>query len=163
MISSSSALIKIMLTCSRSLLFFLRCISLVASLVLSSLSRLSRLLLLLLLRLWRWRLNSRLLIDISISACFDKCWRMIDCNDQMIWCCRCVHRLNAATTHACHVFIERACKCEYCFVRKHNCMMNSVSRHLQLSMRRAALTMTHHLNACIKTRLALRLWQWESE
>ena len=160
MISSSSAITEIMLTCSQSLLFFLRCIFLVASLALSSLSRL---LLLLLSRLWCWRLNLRLLINISIFACFNKCWCMIDCNDQMIWCCRYVHRLSAATTHTCRAFIERARKCKYCFVRKHDCMMNSVSRHLQLSMHRAALTMTHRLNACIKTRLTLHLWQWESE
>ncbi len=159
MISSSSALTEIMLTCSRSLLFFLRCIFFVASLASLSLSRLSRLLLLLLSRLWRWRLNSRFLINISISACFDKCWRMINHNDQVIWCCRCVRRLSAATIYTCRAFIERARKCEYCFMRKHDCVMNSASRHFQLSMRRAALMMTHRFNACIKTRLALRLWQ----
>ncbi len=163
MISSSSALTEIMLTCSQSLLFFLRCISLVASLASSSLSRLSRLLLLLFLRLWCWRLNSRFLINIFISACFDKCWHMINHNDQIIWCCRCVHRLSAAMTYTCRALIERARKCEYCFVRKHDCMMNSVSRHLQLSMHCAALTMTHCLNARIKARLTLRLRQWESE
>ncbi len=159
MISSSSALTEIMLTCSRSLLFFLKCIFFVASLASLSLSRLSRLLLLLLSRLWRWRLNSWFLIDIFISACFNKCWRMINRNDQMIWCCRCVCRLSAATIHTCRAFIERARKCEYCFVRKHDYVMNSASRHLQLSMRCAALMMTHCFNACIKTRLALCLRQ----
>ena len=160
MIDSSSALTEIMLTCSQSLLFFLRCIFLVASLALSSLSRL---LLLLLSRLWCWRLNLRLLINISIFACFNKCWHMIDHNDQMIWCYRCVYRLSAAMTHTCCALIERARKCKYCFVRKHDYMMNLVLCHLQLSMHRAALTMTHRLNACIKTRLTLHLWQWESE
>ena len=159
MISSSFALTEIMLTCLRSLLFFLRCIFFVASLALLSLSRLSRLLLLLLSHLWCWRLNSWFLINIFISACFDKCWRMIKRNDQIIWCCRCVYRLSAATIHTCRAFIQRARKCKYCFVRKHDYVMNSASRHLQLSMRRAALMMTHRFNTCIKTRLALHLWQ----
>ncbi len=88
---------------------------------------------------------------------------MIDCNDQTIWCCRCVHRLSAATTHTCRVLIEHARKCKYCFVRKHDYIMNSASRHLQLLMHRAAQAMNHHLNIHIKTRLILRLQQWESE
>ncbi len=154
MISSSSALIEIMLICSRSLLFFLKCIFLIAFLTSSSLSRL---LLLLFSHLWCWRLSLWFLINIFIFACFNKCWHMIDHNDQMIWCYRCVHRLSAAMTHTCCALIERARKCKYCFVRKHDYMMNSVLCHLQLSMHRAALTMTYHLNACIKTCLALHL------
>ncbi len=156
MICNSFALIEIMLTCSRSLLFFLRCIFLITSFALSLLSRLSRLLLLLFSHLQCWRLSSRFLINIFISACFNKCWHMINYNDLMIWCCRCVHRLSAAMTHMCCVLIERARKCKYCFVRKHDYMMNSVLRHLQLLMHHAALTITHCLNACIKTHLTLR-------
>ncbi len=152
-----------MLTCSWSLLFFLRCISFITSLVSLLLSRLSRLLLLLFLHLQCWRLSSWFLINIFIFACFNKCWCMINHNDQMIWCCRCVHRLSAAMIHTCRAFIEHARKCKYCFIRKHDCMMNSVLRHLQLSIHRAVLMMTHCLNTCIKTRLTLRLWQWKSE
>ena len=153
-------LTEIMLTCLRSLLIFLRCTSLVT---LSLLQRLSRLLLLLFSRLLCWRLNSWLLICISISVCFNNCWHMINHSDQMIWCCRCVHCLSAAMIHMCRAFIEHACKCKHCFVRKHDYMMNSALHHFQLLMHCAAQAMNHHLNACIKTHLTLRLWQWESE
>ena len=149
-----------MLTCLRSLLIFLKCTFFITLL---SLQRLSRLLLLLSSRFLRWRLNSWFLICISISACFDNCWCMINRSDQMIWCCRCVHHLSAAMTYTCRALIERARKCEHCFVRKHDCMMNSVSHHLQLSMHYAAWAMNHRLNACIKTRLTLHLWQWKNE
>ncbi len=88
---------------------------------------------------------------------------MINYNDQMIWCCHCVHCLSAAMIHTCRAFIERAHKCKYCFMRKHNCMMNSALHHLQLSMHHAAQAINHHLNTCIKTRLTLRLQQWKSE
>jgi len=74
---------------------------------------------------------------------------MINHNDLMIWYCRCVHHLSAVMTHMYCAFIECARKCKYCFIRKHDCMMNLVLHHLQLSMYRAALMMTHHFNACI--------------
>ncbi len=149
-----------MLTCLRSLLIFLKCIFLVVSLLLQ---RLSCLLLLLLSHLLRWRLSLWFLIYIFIFACFNNCWCMINCSDQMIWCCRCVHHLSAATIHMCRVLIEHARKCKHCFMRKHDCMMNSASHHLQLSMHCAAQAMNHYLNVCIETCLTLRLWQWESE
>ncbi len=88
---------------------------------------------------------------------------MIDHHDQMIWCFCCVHCLSAATIHICRAFIERACKCKHCFMRKHDCMMNSVLHHLQLSMHYAVQVMNHHFNACIKTCLALHFWQWKNE
>ncbi len=149
-----------MLTCLRSLLVFLKCTSFFAS---SSLQRLSRLLLLSSLRLLRWWLSSRSLIDISISACFDKCWRMLDHHDQKIWCCRCVHRLNVVMTHMCRVFIEHARKCKHCFKEKHDCMMNLVLRSLQLTMHYAARTMIQHFIAHAWDCLVLRLRQWKSE
>ncbi len=63
----------------------------------------------------------------------------------------------------CYAFIERARKCKHCFMRKHDCMMNSVLRNFQLSMHHAVQAMNHHFNACIKTCFALHFWQWKSE
>ncbi len=141
-------LIEIMLTCSQSLLIFLRCTFFFAS---SSLS------LLLSSHFLRWRLSSWFLICIFIFACFNNCWCMINYNDQMIWCYCCVYYLNAVMIHTCHVLIKHARKCEYYFEEKHDCMMNSASRHLQLSMHHAAWMMIHHLNAHIKIHLTLYL------
>ncbi len=153
-------LIEIMLTCSQSLLIFLRCTFFFTS---SSLQRLSRLLLLLLSRLLRWWLNSWFLINIFIFACFNKCWCMLNHHDQKIWCCRCVHHLSVVTIHTCRALIERACKCKHCFVEKHDCMMNLVLRLLQLMMHHAAWMMTQHLIAHNRDHLALHLQQWENE
>ncbi len=160
MINSSVALTEIMLTCSLSLLFLLRCISLVASFASSLLLCLSRLLLL---HLLHWWLNLQLLMNIFIFACFDKCWCIINHNDQKIWCCHCVYHLSAVMTHICRAFIKHVCKCKHCFKEKHNCMMNSVLHHLQLLLHYAAWMMIHHFNTCIQIHLVLHLWQWKSE
>ncbi len=149
-----------MLTCSWSLLIFLKCTFFFA---LSLLQRLSRLLFLLFSRLLRWWLNSWFVINIFISVCFNKCWRMLNHHDQKIWCCRCVHHLSVVMTHMCCALIERACKCEHCFKKKHDCVINLVLRLLQLMMHHTAQAMIQHFIVHAWNHLVLRLWQWKSE
>ncbi len=149
-----------MLTCSRSLLVFLRCTFLFTLL---SLQRLSCLLLLLSLHLLRWWLNSWFLINKSIFACFDKCWCILNHHDQKIWCCRCVCHLSVVMIHTCYALIERACKCKHCFEEKHRYMMNLASRFLQLMMHHAAQAIIQHFIAYTWNYLTLHLRQWKSE
>ncbi len=153
-------LTEIMLTCSRSLLIFMKCTSFFTS---SLLWCLLHLLLLLFLHLLRWWLNSWLLINIFIFACFNKCWCMLNHHDQKIWCCCCVHHLSVVMIHMCCALIERACKCKHCFVEKHNYVMNLISRSLQLMMCHAAWMITQHLITYNWNHLTLHLRQWKNE
>ncbi len=134
-----------MLTCSRSLLIFLKCMFFFMLSSLQCLSRLLFLLLLLSLHLLHWWLNLWSLINIFIFACFDKCWCMLNHHDQKIWCCRCIHHLSVVMIYMCRALIKCARKCEHCFEEKHDCMMNLVSRSLQLMMHHAVQVMTQHL------------------
>ncbi len=131
-----------MLTCLRSLLIFLKCTFLFTSSSLQHLSRLLLLLLLLLSHLLHWWLSLWFLINIFIFAYFNKCWCMLNHHDQKIWCCCCIHHLSIVMIHMCHALIERACKCEHCFKKKHDCMMNLVLCSLQLMMCHAVQVMT---------------------
>ncbi len=146
-----------MLTCSRSLLIFLRCMFFFMSSSLQRLSCLLFLLLLLFLHLLHWWLNLWFLINISIFACFDKCWCMLNHHDQKIWCCHCVYRLSVVMIHTCRALIKRARKCKHYFKEKHDYMMNLASCSLQLMMHHAAQAMTQHLIAHAWNCFALHL------
>lgn len=54
--------------------------------------------------------------------------------------------LSAVIIHTYCVFIKYACKCKHCFKEKHDYVMNSVSRHLQILMHHVMQVMNYCLN-----------------